>query len=398
MPENKTLMPMAIDVDRGPDRVDAVLGIYVHIPFCQYRCTYCDFATYAGEDAHMAGYVDCLLKEIDMRTPRNSTRFVTSVFFGGGTPSRLPIDSVARILGAIQARFRVAPNAEVTLEANPGTLDLGHMRALRAAGVNRLSIGVQSLDDAILKRVNRIHDARQALETLERAREAGFDSVSADLIFGLPGQDRANWEHTLRGVLAQEPDHLSVYGLILEPGTLLQHQVHSGSIVLPPDDDAADMYDLAREVLATHGFVHYEISNWARPGHRSRHNLLYWEHEPYLGVGLSAHSYLDGQRFGNVRGLQGYMRRLETESLPTASSESITADRARADAIMLGLRLIRGIHLPSFDSRFGGSLLDSHRDTIERLGELGLLEYVRQYLRLSEHGYLLANQVWQQFI
>jgi oxygen-independent coproporphyrinogen-3 oxidase len=375
-----------------------VLGVYVHIPFCQYRCTYCDFATYAGEDEHMAKYVSYLVQEIDMRAPDAGARQVTSIFFGGGTPSRLPVDDVARILQSIGARFSVAANAEVTLEANPGTLDPVKLRGLRQAGVNRLSIGVQTLDDAILARVNRIHDAKQALQALRQARAAGFESVSADLIFGLPGQDKSNWTATLRGVLAEEPDHLSAYGLILEPGTMLRRQVRSGALMLPPDDDAADMYDATREILAAAGYMHYEISNWARPGHRCRHNLLYWEHAPYLGVGLSAHSYVDGIRFGNVRGLQSYMGRLEAGKLPTASREVIDGARARADAIMLGLRLMGGIHVPTYDSRFGGSLLQSHRDTIDRLSDLGLLEIARDYLRLSERGYLVANQVWQQFL
>ena len=261
-----------------------------------------------------------------------------------------------------------------------------------------MSIGVQTLDDAILARVNRIHDAKQALEALRHARAAGFESVSADLIFGLPGQDKSNWTATLRGVLAEEPDHLSAYGLILEPGTMLRRQVRSGALTLPPDDDAADMYDATSEVLASAGYVHYEISNWARPGHRCRHNLLYWEHAPYLGVGLSAHSYVDGVRFGNVRGLQSYIGRLEAGKLPTASREVVDGARARADAIMLGLRLMGGIHVPTYDSRFGGSLLQSHRDTIDRLSDLGLLEIARDYLRLSERGYLVANQVWQEFL
>ncbi len=398
MAENETLESPTTDVDRVQAPADAVLGIYVHIPFCQYRCTYCDFATYAGEDAHMGTYVDCLIDEIERRAPLDPRRFVTSVFFGGGTPSRLPVAFIERILCTIRERFRLASNAEVTLEANPGTLDLGHMRALRGAGVNRLSVGVQTLDDEILRRLNRIHDAEQALATLKSARAAGFDSVSADLIFGLPGQDLAGWEATLRTVLDEKPDHLSVYGLILEPETLLHHQVRSGATVLPPDDDAADMYELAQEVLAARGLIQYEISNWALPGHRCRHNLLYWEHEPYLGVGLSAHSYVDGIRFANIRGLQGYIRRLKMGALPTASSETIGAARARSDAIMLGLRLMRGVHVPTFDSRFGGSLLDAHRETIDRLSDLGLVECADGNLRLASRGYLLANQVWRQFI
>lgn len=373
------------------------LGLYVHIPFCQYRCTYCDFATFADRDQHMDQYVDMLCREITLRAS-TPPRPAHTIFFGGGTPSRLPIDAVGRILAALRGTFILAPDAEITLEANPGTLGPGHMRALRDLGVGRLSIGVQSLNDALLLSLNRIHDARQALDAIEAARCAGFASVNADLIFGLPGQDRDDWLRTLRGVLDAGPDHLSIYGLIVEPGTMLRRQVRSGAVRLPDEDEAAAMYDTARNLLAARGFEHYEISNWARPGHQSRHNLIYWEHQPYLGVGLSAHSYLDGMRFANVRGLQGYLTRLDRGRLPTANSEQIGPERARADAAMLGLRLMRGIHLASFDARFGGDFTRDHAEPIARLSALGLLESNGGYVRLSERGYLLANQVWQEFI
>jgi len=384
-----------LDGHGGPDWV---LGTYVHIPFCQYRCTYCDFATFAGKDEYIQQYLACLLTELSLRTPPGPKRFASTVFFGGGTPSRLPAADVERVLTALDDSFQLSPRTEVTLEANPGTLDLVQMRDLRSAGVNRLSIGVQTLNDSILRSVERIHDGRQALDTLQRARAAGFDSVSADLIFGLPGQDRQDWIRTLRGVIGAGPDHLSVYGLIVEPGTLLRRQLLDGRIQIPSDDEAADLYEVAREMLAANGYQHYEISNWARPGHQCRHNLIYWQHEPYLGIGLSAHSYLDGRRFANVRGLQGYIGHLQRGRLPTASVEPIDADRARADAAMLGLRLIRGIHTASFDARFGGNFLLGHSEAIARFAGLGLLEVRAGWVRLTAKGYLLANQVWQEFI
>jgi oxygen-independent coproporphyrinogen III oxidase len=377
---------------------DQVLGVYVHIPFCQYRCSYCDFATYADQDNQMTPYVDALIAEIAMRAKILRRRRVTTIFFGGGTPSRLPIGDVTHILDTLRAYFDVAGNAEITLEANPGTLDRPHMRELVAGGVNRLSIGVQSLNDRILLSLNRIHDALQALATIESAIVAGFKSVSADLIFGLPGQDKHDWEHTLRGVIAARPHHISVYGLIVEPGTLLLRQVRSGKVRIPSDDDAADMYERTRELLGAHGYVQYEVSNWALPGHQCRHNLIYWQHDPYLGVGLSSHSYIDGARFANVRGLQGYLKRLGDVKLPTASNEAISPERARADATMLGLRLMHGIHLNSFNARYGGDFVHQHRTAIQRMRAVELLEHEGGYIRLSERGYLLANQVWQEFI
>lgn len=346
----------------------------------------------------MGSYVDALVREIGMRTPVGPRRAADTIFFGGGTPSRLPIADLERILGALHEAFALADDAEITLEANPGTLDAAGLRALRAAGVNRLSLGVQSLNDRLLLSLNRIHDAEQALTTLRNAREAGFASVNADLIFGLPGQDRADWLRTLRGMLAAQPDHLSVYGLIVEPGTLLRRQVRSGRAVLPSDEEAADMYEMTREVLGVHSYVQYEVSNWARPGHQCAHNLIYWHHDPYLGVGLSSHSYVNGTRFANVRGLQGYLTRLGRNRLPTATSEQIDETRARADAAMLGLRLAEGIHVPTFDARFGGDFLRDHAEPIERLCANGLLEYMDRHVRLAPRGYLLANQVWQEFI
>ena len=383
--------------ETGPDDQPGI-GLYVHIPFCQYKCTFCDFATFAGKDDQMDGYVEALLREIALRTPSGPARRASTVFFGGGTPSLLPAAQIGRILDALRSTFALDADAEVTLEANPGNLNLAAMCALRAAGVTRLSVGVQSLSDRVLAGVNRLHSGGEAIRTLETARQAGLESVSADLMFGLPGQERADWEATLRGLVAVAPDHLSVYGLILEPGTMLRRQVERGTRSLPPDDDAADMYEAAQGVLSANGYVQYEVSNWARHGHRCRHNLTYWLHRPYLGFGLSAHSYFAGARFANLRGLQSYRVRLAAGKLPTASSERIDASRARADAAMLGLRLVEGIHAPSFDARFGGSLLGDHRETIDRLAGHGLVEVADDHLRLTPRGYLLANQVWMEFV
>ena len=383
--------------ETGPEDQPGI-GLYVHIPFCQYKCTFCDFATFAGKDDQMDGYVEALLREIALRTPDGPARRASTVFFGGCTPSLLPAVQIGRILDALRSAFALDTGAEMTLEANPGNLDLAAMRALRAAGVTRLSVGVQSLSDSVLAGVNRLHSGGEAIRTLETARRAGFESVSADLMFGLPGQERADWEATLRGLVAVAPDHLSVYGLILEPGTMLRRQVERGTHRLPPDDDAADMYEFAQGALSGSGYVQYEVSNWARPGHRCRHNLTYWLHRPYIGFGLSAHSYFDGTRFANLRGLQSYRARLAAGKLPTASSERIDASRARADAAMLGLRLVEGIHAPTFDTRFGGSLLGDHRETIERLAGHGLVEVADDHLRLTRRGYLLANQVWMEFV
>jgi oxygen-independent coproporphyrinogen-3 oxidase len=374
------------------------IALYVHIPFCDYKCTFCDFATYTGQAHRQRAYVDALLRELELRVHAQPIVSFSTVFFGGGTPSVLAAGEVQRILEAADRAVGIRADAEITLESNPDTLTLDHCRALRAAGVNRISIGVQSLDQRVLDAVNRRHTAAQAMQALAVARAAGFAGVSADLMFGLPGQQAADWRETLATVLRAGPDHLSAYGLIVEPRTVLWHQVQRGAIAVPDEDEAADMYDHACSVLDANGYVHYEISNWARPAHQSRHNLTYWHHRPYLGLGVSAHSYLQGCRFANVRGLQGYLTRIAQGLLPTAHATPIDDNRARADAIMLGLRLTEGIYIPSFDARFGGNLLRDHAETIDRLTGYGLIEVADQNLRLTPRAYLVANQVWQAFI
>ena len=374
------------------------LAVYVHIPFCDYKCTFCDFATYVGQNVLTPRYVDALISEIKMRAPTVAHLTTSTVFFGGGTPTLLAPHTIARILEAINLVAPIEANAEITAESNPDTLDPMRLEGFRAAGINRLSIGVQTLNAQILHDVHRGHSPQQAIESLRNARAVGFSSISADLMFGLPNQTAEDWEDTLQRVLACEPDHLSLYGLIVEDDTLLRHQLQTGAVGLPEDDAAADMYEYARSMLDRVGYVHYEISNWGRPGHASRHNLVYWQHLPYLGVGLSAHSLMGNVRSSNVRGLRHYLKRLEKNESPTLREEYISAGRARADAIMVGLRLIKGIEVAHFDSQFGGSLLDDHRETIETLIAQGLMAMEAGHLRLTERAQLIANQVWLQFI
>lgn len=377
---------------------DEVLAIYVHIPFCHYHCSFCDFATVLGQTQRVSPYTEALIQELIMRLADRPRPTVPTVFIGGGTPSAIDPTHIAALLSAVRDRCDLAEGTEITLEANPGPQAPGFWEALHAAGVTRVSVGVQSLDDAVLHGVGRLHTGAEALEALRQVRQAGFASVNADLMFGLPGQTLDQWRHTLAGVLSEQPDHLSVYGLILEPRTLLERQTLAGKITLPSDDEAATMYEIARETLAAHGYHHYEISNWARPGHHSRHNLTYWLHDPYLGLGLGAHSYVDKIRVENIRGLGPYLKRLVEHRLPAARTEPIGADRARADAAMLGLRLVQGIDLPRFNQRFGGDLLADHVSAVARLTDLALLEVVDNHLRITPRGYLVANQIWQEFI
>ncbi len=384
--------------DLSPQDAREELAVYVHIPFCHYHCSFCDFATAIGQSARIPAYVDALIAELALRLEHRPRPFVPTIFFGGGTPSAIDPAHILAIMDALRASCTLDPNAEVTLEANPGDHPPGFWEALRAAGITRVSVGVQSLDDAVLRGVGRLHTGAEAIRALREVRRAGFASLSADLMFGLPGQSLDQWRRTLDAVLAEQPDHLSVYGLILEPRTLLERQVRQGATALPTDDDAAAMYEVAHEMLGSAGYVHYEISNWARPGHQSRHNLTYWHHNSYLGLGMGAHSYVDNARFANLRGLRPYLDRLAKNQLPTAHRDPIDADRARADAAMLGLRLVAGIDLAAFNQRFGGNLVGDHAEAVERFAELGLLEIAEGHLRITPRGFLVANQIWQEFI
>jgi oxygen-independent coproporphyrinogen-3 oxidase len=400
MTNNLVLISTRISsLENGPSSSEGCgLAIYVHIPFCNYHCSFCDFAIVVGQAPRVPGYIQALMHELHMRLAHRPRPTVPSVFFGGGTPSSIDPSFIATVLEAIRRTCDLTPDAEITLEANPASHGVAFWPALREAGVNRVSIGIQSLNDSILRAVGRGHSAEQAIATLRLVREAGFASVSADLMFGLPGQTLVGWRDTVQRVLAGQPDHLSMYGLIVEPHTPLERGIRRGEIHLPSDDDAASMYEYAMDTLQAAGFDHYEISNWGRPGRHSRHNLTYWHHDPYLGLGMGAHSYLDGERSANVRGLRPYLQRLEESHLPVATKEQIGPKRARADAAMLGLRLTKGIHLPTFNTRFGGDLAADHADAVHRLTGLGLLEVSDDHLRLTRRGYLVANQIWQEFI
>jgi oxygen-independent coproporphyrinogen III oxidase len=380
------------------ERIEQKLAVYVHIPFCDYHCSFCDFAIVVGQKTRVPAYIDAVIAELSLRLEGRPKPIVDSVFFGGGTPGSIEPDYIAAVLAALRRSCDLAPDAEITLEANPGNHHPSFWPVLRQAGINRVSIGIQTLDDRILSQVGRHHSADDALAALCAVQEAGFASLSADLMFGLPGQTPAGWKDTLDRVLAADVDHISAYGLIIEPGTPMERGIRNGLIHPPSEDDAADMYEYALDTLAAAGFEHYEISNWGKPGLRSRHNLTYWRHDPYIGLGMGAHSYLDGVRSANLRGLNRYVQSLARGELPVAHSDPINPERARADAAMLGLRLVSGIDLPTFNQRFGGDLVADHADAVERFRGLKLLEVVNEHLRLTRRGYLVANQIWQEFI
>jgi putative oxygen-independent coproporphyrinogen III oxidase len=357
-------------------------GLYVHVPFCLTRCGYCDFNAYA-DLGHLADrYVEALRAEAD-RTAEgwHGTPFA-SIYLGGGTPTTLEPEILGALLDHLDARFDVLPGAEITAEANPDTVDRYSLGALRSAGITRLSLGVQSFDPAVLEALERVHPPGSARRAYADAREAGFDSVSLDLIYGARGETAASWRRTLGEAVILGPDHLSCYALTVEPSTPLGRKVALG-LTLPPDPDLqADLYDLACEMLAGAGYRHYEVSNWARPGHESVHNLGYWERRPYLGLGAGAHSYRDGRRWWNVRPPGRYVELALRGDPAEGGEEHLGPEEDRLEGLLLALRQAGGAPLEDLPS-----------ETARDLETRGLATVARGRLALTDRGMLLANEV-----
>ena len=385
-------------------------GLYVHIPFCATKCPYCDFNTYAGIEGQMGPYLAALRSEIELWGAVLGGPRLETVFFGGGTPSYLPEGSLGMLLDAVRGACRLDGGAEITAEANPDDLHAGKLASLLDAGVSRLSIGVQSLDDDLLRLLGRRHSAHEALDAFRAARSAGFDNVSIDLMYGLPDQTLGQWGATLDTALDMGPSHISMYCLTLEGGTPMERDAAAGRIPVPDGDLAADMYLVAEVQSAEAGYRHYEISNWAIPGRESRHNLVYWRNRPFLGVGPGAHSYLDGHRFHNIRSPREYIRRLAPgepgprpgvrlfEGIPVVeAAEPVDRRLEMAETMMMGLRLDTGVDPGQFAARFGESPGESYGEVIEELQDDGLLETGSDRIVLTPRGRLLGNEVFSRF-
>jgi oxygen-independent coproporphyrinogen-3 oxidase len=370
------------------------VGLYIHIPFCQAKCAYCDFASYAGCEALFVPYLDALRREM-----RLARRVCHTLYVGGGTPTILPASDLAALIESARQTFGLGPDAEVTVEANPGTVDAASLRQLGKAGVCRLSLGVQSLDDGMLRLLGRIHTAEQAHLAVRDARAAGFDNLSLDLIFGLPGQTLAQWQEDVRRVLDLSPEHLSLYALTVEENTPLAASIEAGELRAPDDDLAAEMYAWAEEMLAEARLVHYEISNWALPGHACQHNLIYWRNEPYVGLGAAAHSWYDGVRRSNLRVPGEYIDVLRAGRSPIDEEEAIDPALEMGETMMMGLRLLEeGVSFARFTRRFGVSMDDVYRSQIEGLITRGLLARTPDRIHLTKRGHLLGNQVFAEFL
>ncbi len=405
------------------------LSLYLHIPFCSLKCRYCDFNSYAGLEELVEPYVDALIAEMGLWSRFAGGRPVPTVFFGGGTPSLLPIEQVERIMIALRERFALAPGAEVTLEANPGTVDPEYLRRLLALGVDRISFGVQSFFDDELAALDRIHSAAEAEEAYRWAREAGFQRVNLDLIYGLPSFDSPSaalraaqdermerWQASLERAIGLRPDHMSLYALTVEEGTKLAYDIEHGRVAEPDGDAQAEMYEWSQERMAAAGYRQYEISNWSLPGQECRHNLVYWRNGDWLGLGAGAHSHLAGTRFADVYSPRRYVelvREAEPAGPPDTKAdlpamlrsmrqvtyvEEPRPELARADTLIMGLRLNEGVSLSEFRRRFGPGADDAYAATFEEFVSMGLLERANGRIRLTPRGRLLANEVFTRLL
>ncbi len=372
-------------------------SLYVHIPFCERKCLYCDFYSVANTEL-IEDFLAALLREISLRQAGAESVTFETLFFGGGTPSLLAPRQLESILSRLHATFRIAPNAEVTLETNPGTVTEEKLRAYRSLGVNRLSVGIQSFQDAELKVLGRIHDRAEAFRCLDLARRVGFDNLGLDLIYSVPGQSLARWEDNLATAARLAPQHIAAYSLIVEEQTPMARSVASGELRVNPPDLEAQMYERTMEVLGGHGYDHYEVSNYALPGFRCRHNCAYWSHQDYAGLGPAAHSFrrIDdgtrGCRSWNVADLDAYGRRLRDGQSPIAGREELGPVEMWRERIFLELRTGH-LDLARLARDFGRDLETEHPDALRHLAEAGLLVFRDRILDLTPRGFLFCDEV-----
>ena len=377
-----------------------IQGTYVHIPFCRQKCLYCDFNSYAGFGADvMAAYAAAVCCEIAGRKSELPVNENASIYFGGGTPSLLPLEQTAQIVSALKKYGYWQKPREASIEANPGTVDLKKLQALRQMGFDRISFGVQSLNDTELKTIGRVHNAAEALEAIELAKQAGFKRINADVIYALPGQTLASLKNTLEQLAATGIEHLSVYGLIVEDGTPLQRLVDASTIILPDEDEAADMYEFVQEFLAAQGFERYEISNYARGGAYSRHNLVYWHYYPYAAFGAGACGFNGSARFTAKANVTAYINAVNSGA-DLYDTENLTSAIQFEEFMFMGLRKKSGINLMEAKERFGVDVMAKYGAALHQFTAKGLVQTDEETgtLRLTQAGMEVGNQIFEIFV
>ncbi len=385
------------------------IGLYIHIPFCQHKCPYCDFNTYAGLEAIYAKSIDALCAELSRWKEPLRTRKISTIFFGGGTPTVLPLEQLEQLVQTIRENFNLEDDCETTAEVNPGVVDRDKFAGLYELGFNRLSMGVQSFQSEELTFLGRIHSVEDVEHAYSAGRQVGFSNINLDFIFGLPGQTAETWRNTLNRALLLNPEHLSLYSLIVERGTPLFQWVKTGRVEAPDEDVAADLFEISIDLLATAGYGHYEVSNWAKkPDLVCKHNLIYWQNDEYIGIGPGAHSHLrlqqaDGsvihKRWGNRKPVAGYIKRIQEGLSVQEFDEKLSPSVAMGETMMLGLRLLKeGVTFHRFQSLHGMDLRQVFGAELEDLQREELIWVDRERVRLSKTGLMFGNQVFARFL
>lgn len=374
-----------------------MLELYVHIPFCVRKCAYCDFLSFPAEESVQRAYIRKLIDEIRCLSEAYQDKTVTTIFIGGGTPSSLAAGEIQELMQTLRSSFQIDPNAEITIEANPGTLSLDKLKKYREQGINRISLGLQSTDPGELKKLGRIHTFEDFLDSYQKVRQAGFTNVNVDLMSGLPGQTIASWKATLKKVVMLKPEHISAYSLIIESGTQFYNWYHDYPHLLPDEDLDREMYQFTKEYLKTQGFDRYEISNYSKPGYECRHNIGYWTGIEYLGLGLGASSFVGECRFYNERDLQTYLDLTDLELLHQ-NIEYLELKDQMEEFMFLGLRLMSGVSGHEFFQRFGHNMWDLYQPVIEQLEAEQLIEVKHPNLRLTDRGIDVSNYVLSKFL
>jgi len=376
------------------------IGLYIHVPFCIKKCNYCDFISYPYDAGLAASYVCALQQEMaaHVQNMPSENREVKSLYLGGGTPTTLSGGQLAAIVESCRRHFTVAPDAEITVECNPCTVDLAKFSQLHEAGVNRISIGVQAHQHKLLTLLGRIHSWREVEEAVKNSKRAGFDNISFDLIFGIPGQSVRNWQETMDRVLELSPQHISAYNLKIEPDTPLHRDMTAGYLVPCDEDLELEMYWNTIDVLTRAGFNHYEISNFGLPGREAKHNLIYWLNREYLGLGPAAHSMLEARRFSNIESVEIYISKLQKGETVIGSTHLLSREEQMSETVFLGLRMIDGLELDIFEQEYGQSIFTVYHTQINKLTSMGLLELAENRLKLTATGLPLANVVFAEFI
>jgi len=375
------------------------LGLYLHFPFCISKCPYCDFNSYQlKDDNQISSYISAFYQEITAYSQKLKKSNIKTIYLGGGTPTILSGVQIYNLLEFCKDKFTIDKNAEITIEANPGTLDGEKIKLLIESGINRLSLGAQSFNNLFLKKLGRIHNTQDIIDSYFLAREIGFSNINIDIMFALPGQTTEDFQATLKKAVSLKPDHLSLYNLTIKPGTEYYENYKRNTLKLPSEDEEFDMYNWAINFLKENNFEHYEIANFARPHKRSLHNLIYWQNQPYLGIGAGAYSFIRGYRYMNFKDPAKYIKEVMNDKLPIDHGEKLSLRKRMIETIILGLRTKDGVSYKKYKTRFGINLNDIFSKQIDKLVNLGLLKKDDCKIKLTNKGIFLANTAFREFV